>query len=231
MEEAPSRAVETVGEQARPVVAKARDTVEKTQAATRPVIDEARAVAGRGIDRVRGDGPSKPPPGAEHPAPTARGSSAPEPRVGASPREPLPASGAPAPVRLVTPAVERSIPMPASAASPPPARRRLASAPLRAREHSDREHAASRRAGSPPPLVRLLDPSGSAPVAPLEEDPSGGSSSRSGGGLSSISLVSGGMAATIAAFCLTAPSLLRRLCLSPALVRPVAFVSLLERPG
>lgn len=226
------RAAETVREQARPVVAKARETVREAGAATQPVIDKARALVAS-ADRDRGEAPSKPPPGAEQRATTAPGASSRITPVGAAPREPLRSRHAPERVRLVPRVVGRFQPMSATAASPPSARRALESVAPRAREDGGHwEHAGPRQASATRAPVRL-DPSGSAPIAPLEDpSPSGGSSSASDGGASSISLGLGGAAAMMAAFCLTAPSLLRRLRLSPAaVVRPVAFVSLLERPG
>jgi len=187
-------------------------------------------IAVGGLQREGADAPSKPPPGSEQGATAASAvpaASGREPRVGGAPGEPLPGSNASGPVRLP----ERSVRMPATPASPPPAPRGRARAGHAAHEDGRRQHARPQQAGSASAPLRP-DPLGLASVAPLEDSaPSGGSPSVPGGGASSISPASGAAAALIAAFCLTAPSLLRRLRLSPALVRPVAFVSLLERPG
>jgi hypothetical protein len=231
------RARDTVRVQADPVVERARENVEKTVdraattlAPTKPVIDKARAIVGRGVVGDMGEGPSEPAPDAAHPATTAPAASEPEPPVGGAPREPLPARAAPGQVRLVTELVKRLVPTPATAASAPPTVRRLASATLRPREDDLREYTSPEQASAARGPVRL-DPSDSA-VAPLEHPGLfDASSSAPDGGLSSTSSMSSGAAALFAGFCLAAPSLLRRLRLSPAVVRPAAFVSLLERPG
>lgn len=195
------------------------------------VAEKARAGVGHRAGRDRGEGPGEPTAGAGHPATTAAAASEIRPRADGASREPLRAREAPGPVRLGTRLVERLVAMPATPASAPPARRRLARAALRPSEAGLREHAAPRASGTRAPVRRLhWWDSGVAPLG--AHAPSAGSSSAPGGGLSATSLMFAGAAVTIAAFCLVAaPSLLQRLRLSPALVRPVAFVSLLERPG
>ncbi|MFN2467786.1 MAG: hypothetical protein ABR521_06605 [Gaiellaceae bacterium] len=225
------RASQPVGEQAKPIVEQANESVEETVdwvettlAATKQIIDKARAIVG-GVGRDGGETPSEPAPDAAPAATTASAAFDAGPGVG-SPRESLPAREAPGPIRLVTRLAERFVPMRATAASARPAGRRRPGAALRARGHGLSEQAAPRQAR----WTRA--PADSARLAPLgDSEPSDGTDIVPSGGLVSISLTSGAAAAMIAASCLTAPSLLRRLRLPPALVRPVAFVSLLERPG
>lgn len=207
----------------------ARRATRTVREQARPVVETARAIVGRGVARDRGEAPSEPTSDGGHPSTTAPAASEPGPRADGASREPLGAREAPGAARLVTKLVERFVPMPATATSASPKRRRLASAAVRPGEVGLRESAAPRASATRSPL--RLDPLDSAIAPPGDPDPSDGSSFAPGGGLSSTSLMFGGAVATIAAFFLATPSLLRRLRLSPALVWPVAFVSLLERPG
>ena len=73
------------------------------------------------------------------------------------------------------------------------------------------------------PRVPVQAPHGPGPASP-------GAGAGAGGAASALAMA-GAIAALLAALSLTAPRLVRRLRLPPALWRPVAFVSLLERPG
>jgi hypothetical protein len=68
------------------------------------------------------------------------------------------------------------------------------------------------------------------PGAPDRAPPTSGGGAASSAPAAALSL-GGGLALLAAAVCLAGPRLRRRLLIQPAALRPVAFVSLLERPG
>jgi hypothetical protein len=68
------------------------------------------------------------------------------------------------------------------------------------------------------------------PPAPDRAPPASGGGAASSAPAAGLSL-GGGLALLAAAVCLAGPSLRRRLPIEPAALRPIAFVSLLERPG
>ena len=203
------------------------ETVDRAETAVRapakPVIDKARAVAGwgGGSPRARDHSPS------DRPGTGESGKAGREAPL-ASARKSTRTEHGPSPSGSVT---GRTAPFVDTAGSP------RASLP----SHTSRPAASTDRLGSGPrpavtqwssPLPGLDPPSASNPEPVSSPSPSGPLvTTSSSGALSSTSVSSAWAAALIAVLSVAAASLVGRLRLPPALLRPVAFVSLLERPG
>ncbi len=206
------------------------DRAETTLGApAKPVIDKARAIAGWGSGR----GSDPPPPSSDSPtdrpatggpgeagleAPQAPGSEPRQAEHGRSPTGSL--------VGRITPLYS-----PRSLSALLPSRTPL---PAAAAGASRLENAAAVLQG-PSPLPALGPPGAPspAPVTPPESPsaPDPLVMASSSGGISSTSISSAGAAVLLAALSLAAALLAGLLRLPPVLLRPVAFVSLLERPG
>jgi len=207
------------------------DRAETTLGApAKPVIDKARAIAGWGSGR----GSDPPPPSSDSPtdrpatggpgeagleAPQAPGSEPRQAEHGRSPTGSL--------VGRITPLFNS----PRSLSALLPSRTPL---PAAAAGASRLENAAAVLQG-PSPLPALGPPGAPspAPVTPPESPsaPDPLVMASSSGGISSTSISSAGAAVLLAALSLAAALLAGLLRLPPVLLRPVAFVSLLERPG
>ncbi len=231
---AATRSATRVRAKAQRVVDRSEEVVEDTAdvaeatlgAPAKPVIDKANAIArggwGRGSDPPppSSDSPTaRPTPGglgeAELKAPLAPGSGPTRREHGRSPAGSL--------VWRITPLFDRGVgaARPSGTSLPAPGLFRLENGP----------RATAVRQGSSP--TSALSPPG-APNPASSESPGSPEplvSASPSGGISSTSISSAGAAILLAALSVAAASLAGLLRLPPVLVRPVAFVSLLERPG
>jgi hypothetical protein len=204
------------------------DRAETTLGApAKPVIDKARAIAGRGSNPPRSSSDSP----ADRPAtggPSEAGLEAPLAPGG----EPTRREHGPSPADSVGGRIDPLFDTPTSPGASLLSRTPLSVPGVFRLENGPR--AAAVRQGSSP-LSALGSPEASNP-APVTSPDSPGSpeplvSASPSGGISSTSISSAGAAILLAALSLATASPVGLLRLRPALVRPVAFVSLLERPG
>ncbi len=220
---------------ARRVVDRSKEVVEGTVdraettlgAPAKPVIDKARAIASRGSNPPRSSSDSP----ADRPAaggPSEAGLEAPLAPGG----DPTRREHGPSPADSVGGRIDPLFDTPTSPGASLLSRTPLSVPGVFRLENGPR--AAAVRQGSFP-LSALGSPEASNP-APVTSPDSPGSpeplvSASPSGGISSTSISSAGAAILLAALSLATASLVGLLRLRPALVRPVAFVSLLERPG